>query len=346
MLSKGFKVVAPKTFEIYYEDVAIKENEALVKIEMGAICKADLRYYLGQREERILGLKYPMRLLHEVVGTILKDPTGTLKVGGKVVLVPNVSEATKDHHEKWRFRQDLGENYCPKAKFASSNMDGFSCEYISFPISNIVPVKNEVASEKAVFAELTSVAFAAIRRCSDLNNKVIGVWGDGVVGYILTSVLKTLTNSKVISIGKTPDKLNKFPADKTFLTQDKKIKSEGIEVAFECVGGKASQYALSEIIDTIDIGGNIVLTGVSETSIEINTRKILEKGITLTGSTRSSIEDFKKAVELIESTKYNEYLDTLIKDVVKVNGISDYYNVFEYEAKNHSLGKNILKFQF
>lgn len=346
MLSKGFKVVSPKTFEIYYEDVVVKENEALVKMEMGAVCKADLRYYLGQREERILGLKYPMRLLHEVVGTILKDPTNTLKVGQKVVLVPNISDCAKECLSGCSFQETLGENYCPKAKFASSNIDGFSCEYISFPVSNIIPVKEEVPSEKAVFAELTSVALAAIRRYPDLNNKVIGVWGDGVVGYILTSVLKTITNSKIIAIGKTPAKLEKFPANKTYLAQDKSIKDEHIDIAFECVGGKASQYALNEIIDNIAIGGKIVLTGVSESSIEINTRKILEKGILLTGSTRSSVEDFKRAVGLIEGAQYSEYLTTLISDIVTIKDISDYYNVFEYEAQNRSLGKNVLKFQF
>lgn len=346
MLSKGFKVVSPKTFEIYYEDVVLKDKEALVKIEMGAICKADLRYYLGQRDERILGLKYPMRLLHEVVGRVLKDPTNTFKVGQKVVLVPNIADCDENCTNSCTFEETLGENYCPKAKFASSNIDGFSCEYISFPVSNIIPVKEDVESEKAVFAELTSVSLAAIRRYSDLNNKVIGVWGDGVVGYILASVLKTITNSKIIAIGKTPAKLEKFPSEKTYIAGDKDIKKENIDIAFECVGGKASQYALNEIIDNITIGGKIVLTGVSENSIEINTRKILEKGITLTGSTRSSVEDFRKAVELIEGSQYNGYVNALVRDIVPIKDISDYYNVFEFEAQNRSLGKKVLKFQF
>ena len=88
MLSKGFKIISPKTFEIDVDTVKSKIGNAIVKVDYIAVCKADLRYYLGKRDERILGLKYPMRLIHEATGTILKDNTGKFKVGDKVVLVP------------------------------------------------------------------------------------------------------------------------------------------------------------------------------------------------------------------------------------------------------------------
>ena len=67
MLSRGFKVVSPKTFEIDVECIEAKEGDVIVKVENAAVCKADLRYYLGQRDERILGLKYPMRLKVEIL---------------------------------------------------------------------------------------------------------------------------------------------------------------------------------------------------------------------------------------------------------------------------------------
>ncbi|EQB88374.1 ribitol-5-phosphate 2-dehydrogenase [Clostridium punense] len=352
MLSKGFKIVSPKTFEIYYEDITMKEDEALIKVDMGAICKADLRYYLGQRSKRILGLKYPMRLLHEVVGTVLKDPTNTYKIGQKVVLVPNITICSNKCINTCNFDVSLGENYCPDAKFASSNIDGFSCEYISFPISNIVPVEKEVPPEKAVFAELTSVALSAIRRISKLDSeslrtlddKVIAVWGDGVVGYILTSVLKTLTNSRIINVGKSEHKLEKFPSDRQYITGSKEIKNENIYLAFECVGGKSSQVAINEIIDNLVIGGKVVLTGVAEENIEINTRKILEKGLTITGSTRSSVDDFRQSVNLIQGEEYSGYLEVLIKSVANIRTITDYYNIFEKESLSNDLGKNLLRF--
>ena len=59
MLGKSFKIVEPKRFDLYIENIKMGQNEAIVKIEYGAICKADLRYYLGARDKRILGFKYP-----------------------------------------------------------------------------------------------------------------------------------------------------------------------------------------------------------------------------------------------------------------------------------------------
>ena len=58
MLSKGFKIISPKTFEIDVDTVKSKIGNAIVKVDYIAVCKADLRYYLGKRDERILGLKY------------------------------------------------------------------------------------------------------------------------------------------------------------------------------------------------------------------------------------------------------------------------------------------------
>lgn len=352
MLSKGFKIVSPKTFEIYYQNVELKNHEALVKIEYGAICKADLRYFLGLREERILGLKYPMRLLHEVSGTILKDPTNTFSIGERVVLVPNIAicESCDEISKGCNLKATVGENYCPKAKFASSNLDGFSCEYINFPVSNIVRLPEDISMEEGVFSELTSVAVAALRRCNLENKNTIGIWGDGVVGYILTAILKILIDkeenntTRLVAIGKNQEKLRMFPVDKTYIAGDENLKYEDIDLAFECVGGQGSQYAINEIIDLIKIGGNIVLTGVAENNIEINTRKILEKAIIITGSTRSSVEDFKKAVELLENPQYRKYIGKLIKKVVSIKNIHHYYQVFDEEALNIGLGKILLKF--
>lgn len=369
MFSKGFKIVSPKTFEIYYESVELKENHALVKINMGAVCKADLRYFLGKRDKRILGLKYPMRLIHEAVGEIIKDPTNTFKEGQKVVLVPNITECSylnkqqckylkeksicniEGNIDKCEFRNSIGENYCPKAKFASSNTDGFSCEYMSFAVSNLVPVDETIEETQSVFAELTSVGMSAIRRCKDMNcnidNKVIAVWGDGIVGYILTCILKVMAkDSKIITVGKNEDKLAQFPSDKTYEINEPSLKDLKVDLAFECVGGMGSKDAINQIIDVIKIGGRIVLTGVAEDNVAINTRKILEKGLVLTGTTRSSIDDFKRSVRLMEETDYNKYLGKLVNDIRVIENITDYYDVFEIEAENKSLGKTLMKFNF
>lgn len=346
MFAKGFKIVDKKRFEIYVENIECGEDEAIVKIETAAICKADLRYYLGLRDERILGLKYPINLLHEAVGVILKNPTGKFKIGDKVTLCPNiVDEETKEKYPICKSKE-LGENYCPKAKFASSSIDGFSKNYIVFPVKNLIKIPSSVPNNISVFSEMTSVAHAAIRRVKLNEDDRIAIWGDGILGYILYSVLLERDYKNLIIVGHNKDKLLQFKEGKTYTADEIDISKENIDVAFECVGGKSSENAINQIIDKINIGGKIILTGVSECKIAINTRKILEKGLSLYGVTRSNVEDFKNAVELLESVTFKEKIQKLILSENSINNIVDYYEVFEKESQNKELGKNIMNFNF
>ena len=343
MLSKGFKIVSPKTFEVDIESIDIKEEEAIVKIDYIAICKADLRYYLGNRDKRVLGLKYPMRLIHEAVGTVLKDDSNKFSVGDKVILVPNICKCSKCDF-KYVNDKSLGENYCPKAKFASSNYDGFSSECISYPVKNLIKYNSDIKGSIAVFSELISVAVAAVRRVSSLDNKIIGIWGDGILGYILAHVIKIMAkDSKVICIGKNRKKLERFRVDNTYLIDDKKLNEINFDLLFECVGGSYSGNAINQMIECAKFGADIILTGVSEEGALINTRRILEKAVRITGTTRSTIDDFEKASEMLNSNQLIKALNELVLSINNVDGIAEYYKVFEMESVNTTLGKHIIK---
>lgn len=349
MLSKSFKIVEPKRFDLYIEDINCSNTEAIVKIENAAVCKADIRYYLGKRDERTLGLKYPMNLLHEAVGTIIEDKSGKFKVGTKVTLVPNLilNRCDKECIHKVCNKKELGENYCPHAKFASSNYNGFSKEFVSYPVTNIIKIPQSLDLSVMVFSELISVACSAYRRVELKGDETIGIWGDGVLGYILSSVFKFLhPNGKIIAVGKHKDKLLKFSCYKTFLSGDHEIRNSFIDVGFECVGGNFTGSAINEIINSIKIGGKIILTGVSENEVEINTRKILEKGLSFYGVTRSNVDDFKLAIELFNNELFYSNIKKMILSENRVTNIVDFYKVFEMECENKQLGKNIMKFLF
>lgn len=347
MLGKSFKIVEPKRFDLYIEDIKCASNEAIVKIEYGAICKADLRYYLGARDSRTLGFKYPMNLLHEAVGTVIADKTGSFQIGDRVVLSPNIlSHFNKKCEHCVCDVPELGENYCPQAKFASSSYNGFGREYVNYPISNLIKISSEVETNVATFVELISVTIAIYRRLKLEGNETLAIWGDGILGYILSNTLRYLhKDGRIIAIGKHENKLNKFPVNKSYLIGDKEIKDESIDIAYECVGGQSSGFAINEAIDNIAVGGKIVLTGVAESAVEINTRKILEKGISLYGVTRSNNEDFREALQILKDEEVRKNISQLILSEVKIKDIIDYYNVFEMELVNKNLGKNILKFK-
>ena len=166
------------------------------------------------------------------------------------------------------------------------------------------------------------------------------------MGYITALFLKLyFPESKVIIVGgSSREKINYFSfADETILAGeiDENFK---IDHGFECVGGKKSQEAINQIIDYINPQGTISLFGVSEESVLINTRMVLEKGLNILGNSRSGYEDFKKAVELSQGEQIQEYLSNIIEEQVEIKKIEDIYTAFEHDLNNDF--KTVMKWSF
>ena len=337
-----FKIVEPKRFDIYIEDVQLRSDEVLIKVDYATICKADLRYYEGARNPRLLSLKYPMSLLHEATGIVLRDPQGIFKPNTRVVMIPNRVEKKQCEH---CVCDDplLGENYCPDAKFASSNCDGFSKEIISYPSKYIIAVPASIPNHYAVFSEMLSVAISTVRRIT-ISQRTIAIWGDGVLGFFVAAVARFMyKHHRIVAIGKHPDKLKKFPVDQYYIIGEPII--EQIGLAFECVGGKSAASAIAQILELIKVGGEIVLTGVTEEEVPISTRKVLEKGLRLNGVTRSQRADFEQALQMLQNEEIIKLIDSLVLSDNDITSITEFYHVFEKELSNKELGKHLLHFK-
>ena len=163
MFAKSYKITEPKRFEIFVED--IRNENVLVRPEILAVCKADIRYYLGNRSLNILKRKFPMSLIHEATGVVIRDKSGKFKSGQRVVLLPcRKSDCDGTKCEVCvRNNPHLLDNYCPESKFCSSNYDGFSKELIDLEHEYMIPIPDEIGVE-AVFSELISVGCCAMRR--------------------------------------------------------------------------------------------------------------------------------------------------------------------------------------
>lgn len=346
MFVKSYKITEPKCFEIFVED--IEEDKVLVRPEYLAVCKADIRYYLGNRERTVLKRKFPMSLVHEGIGIVARDRTGVFKSGQRVVMIP--CEKAECDGTKCstcvRTYDYLKDNYCPRSKFRSSNADGFSKEMINIDSEYLLPIPDSVGFE-AVFSELISVGCCAMRRAGlwDKGTQEISVWGDGIMGYIIALVARYGLGAKVNVIGVNKEKLRMFDFAETYLASDVE-RLPKTEACIEAVGGNNSATAINQAIDASFSGGTIVLCGVSGENAPINTRMVLEKGLSLLGSTRSDIVDFKKAIELLEIDSFREKILRLVEGVDVVDDIRKYYEAFENASHSDSLGKRIIKLVF
>lgn len=340
MINTVYRLAEPRRFEIAFEDIELFGQNAIVRPTHLSICNADMRYYLGTRDPKVLAQKLPMALIHEGIGKVVFDPTGTFKSGDRVVMVPN-APCEKDDY--------IAENYLKTSKFCGSSMDGFLQEYVEISPKRLVPLPQGINLNVAAFTEIVSVSVHAITRFNKIahaRREHIGVWGDGNLGYITALFLKkTFPQSQIFVFGKTYGKLSDFTfADATYPVN---AIPSGLTVdhAFECVGGNGSPVAIEQIIDLIKPEGTISLLGVSEYPVQINTRMVLEKGLRLFGSSRSGVADFEKTVAMYESNpEIIDYLGNLISSVNTVRTVADIKTAFEKDTKK-AFGKTIMKWE-
>ena len=334
MINIVYRLKSPKFFEESIDEIEL--DGVVVRPTHLSICQADQRYYQGSRPAEILDKKLPMALIHEGIGEVVFDSENNLKSGDKVVMIPNTP-----------FGDDVCRaNYSYKSKFRGSGFDGFTSDLIKLESDRVVKLPEDFNNHVSAFIELITVAYQGISRFNEMAitpKDRLGVWGDGNLGYITALLLKEMCpESKVIVFGKHQENLNLFSfADETYRIHDVP-KDLVIDHGFECVGSSASQSAIEQIIDLINPQGTINLFGVSEYPIPINTRMVLEKGLTVQGNSRSEREDFVGVVKLLtENPQLFEYLEKLISNVCEINSLNDLKEAFDKDSIS-KFGKTVL----
>ncbi len=334
MINIVYRLKSPKFFEEAIDEVEL--DGVIVRPTHLSICQADQRYYQGSRPAEVLDKKLPMALIHEGIGEVVFDSEGSFKSGDRVVMIPNTPSGS----------DVCSPNYSYKSKFRGSGFDGFTSDLIKLSSDRIVRIPDDFNPNVSAFIELISVAYQGIAKFKEIAvtpKDKLGVWGDGNLGFITALLLKELfPESEVIAFGKHQENLNLFSfVDEVYRIHD--IGEVVVDHAFECVGSSASQSAIDQIIDIINPQGTINLFGVSEYPVPINTRMVLEKGLTIQGNSRSDRKDF---IGVIETLKQNpqlfDYLEKLITNICEINSLNDLKEAFD---KDHisKFGKTILK---
>ena len=337
MLNTVYRLVAPRRFEVAFNDIDLNSDKVVVRPTHLSICNADQRYYQGTRAPEVLAKKLPMALIHEAIGDVVYDATGEFKPGELVVMIPNTPVEKDDI---------IAENYLRSSKFRASGFDGFMQDNVALDRDRLVRLPQDIDRTVAAFTEIVSVSVHALRRFERFTHarrNVVGIWGDGNLGYITAVFFKTMfPDTKLYIFGVSKDKLSDFTfADATYQVSDIPENME-LDHAFECVGGAGSGKAIDQIIDFIKPEGTISILGVSEYPVPINTRMILEKGLRVFGSSRSGRVDFEKTVELYrEHPEIINYLSNIVGAVIPVRSIADMKKAFEMDIQK-SFGKTIM----
>mgnify|MGYP001014554155 CR=1 FL=1 len=155
-------------------------------------------------------------------------------------------------------------------------------------------------------------------------------FGNGSLGFVMANVLKyKFPDSKIVVIGRNLEKLKIFSFVDEVYSSDDIPEDFSTDHGFECAGGPGSEDAINNIIKYIKPQGSIMLMGVSENKVAINTRDILEKGLTLIGCSRSGRVDFQEAVKMLGNKKIQNRFKSIVFEDDEINSVDDIHRFFK-----------------
>ncbi|MDT2669883.1 alcohol dehydrogenase catalytic domain-containing protein [Enterococcus dongliensis] len=351
--SRVFSLVEPGVINEVHKTRDIPEGWVAVEPTYASICHADLRYFAGLRRPEALAKKLPMALLHEGIGVVKETRSDKFNVGDRVVVVPNIPGQIL--HPEIHQKPGVPVNYSKGNAFLGSGYDGMAQSRLVHPEECLVLIPTEIPNEIAVLAELSSVSHHAISHVEEKLQKSdtrVALFGDGPVGYFTAAMLKYLYGinaDRFVVFGAADDKLAHFDFARTenVLTYDFKNSKEKFDVLIECTGGKFSESALNQAIDISDSLADIIFMGVTEELVPINTRDILEKGITAHGSSRSSTIDFEAVIKGMTNPDYRKALSKILpKQLSEISTGEDFRQVMEKFVENPGWNKTVMHFKW
>lgn len=354
--SRVYRLVKPGVVVEVAQDRDLHDGHVAVEPVMASVCHADLRYFTGQRRPEALARKLPMALIHEGIGKIAASRASDRTVGQRVIIVPNIPgyllDNTVPEHCCPACQSGNGESYCTRGGFLGSGVDGIAQSRLILPAACTVPIPDDVPDEIAVLAELCSVACHALSRLSDKLQKPgvrVAVFGDGPVGYLTAAAahyLYKIDAARLHVFGAVPEKLAQFDFAGTSLVQECDFSSfEPFDIALECTGGRFSESAVNQAIDVVGPMGHLVLMGVTEERVPVNTRDLLEKGITVIGSSRSSSSDFHRVMPMLRDASCQASLRKLLPEhAAEIRSAEDFTRLMEQAAAHRGWKKVLMRF--
>lgn len=356
VMSKVFRLIKPGEITEVSIEREVKDKQVVIQPDVTSICHADLRYFTGQRRPEALAKKLPMALLHEGIGRVVESRSSKVEAGDRVVIVPNLPAYAREGIPKEECcsacRSGLSDNYCLNGGFLGSGIDGMAQNRLVMPEQNVIRIPSSIPDRIAVLAELCSVSYHALAIVQEqLAKGRAVVFGDGPVGYMTAAMVHHcfgLDQNRLTVFGAMEEKLANFDFANREMVQTFDFENaEKVDVAIECTGGKFSESAINQAIDMLAPGGHLILLGVTEDRVPINTRDILEKGITVHGSSRSTSYDFEQVIQAMESPAYQKTLDKIVPENFEYVSTADQLaKVMEAAAAHRSWEKTIIHFEW
>jgi L-iditol 2-dehydrogenase len=293
-------------------------GEALVKVDACAVCGSDMKAAASGN----VRIKPPRIMGHEFTGLIVQKgervddivPDGDYAPGDRVVMATSISCG-----ECYYCRRGL-RNLCANLAPMGYSFDGGMAEYVVIPeraIRNghLIKVPASLSAGIAALAEPVSCAVNSVEQCNVKQGDTVVVIGAGPMGILNACVAREYGASKIIFAELNPQRLKQceqFHFDRLVNPAEENLKQAimdetegyGADTVIIAAPAAAPQEQAFELVRK---RGNVMLFAslpVGKSMLNIDSRLIHYRELRALGSSDSTPEHVRKAVEILSSKSF------------------------------------------
>jgi len=288
-------------------------GEVLLRVKACGICGSDVHGMDGSTGRR----QPPVIMGHEASGEIVAVGDGVTrwKAGDRVTFDSTVYPLDDWFTLKGRYNLSEGREVVGVSPIEYKRHGAFA-EYLAIPQHILYRIPDNVTYEQAAMVEPAAVAAHAVRLSGVKAGDSAVVFGSGMIGTFIVSMLKTAGATPVIAVDIDDEKLKMaaaYGASVTLNSKEKPVteaikaltKGRGADFGFEAIGISQTVNAL---IDTLRKGATAVLVGNVTPKIEFPLQKVVTQEIRVQGSCAINGE-------------YEMVLDLIASGALKVDGM-------------------------
>ena len=281
-------------------------QDVVVRVRSNGICATDLKMIDGL----VPTVTLPHILGHETAGEVasLGHEVRGLSVGDHVTVYPTHGCGYCD-----ACRTGF-ENRCLDAPRTGFEIDGGYSQYMVTLGRNAIKIDSDVPFEEAsVLPDAVAAPYhGLVQQAKVIGGEtvvVVGVGGLGIHGVQIARIM----GARVIAADVVPDKLKaaeEFGAETVLVGGDESMPTQvkamtdgqGADIVVECVGGEHVSGILSESIESLRLGGRLVVLGYAYGQpLSVDSADLIYGQWSILGSRASTLQDVVEVVKLTES---------------------------------------------
>jgi 2-desacetyl-2-hydroxyethyl bacteriochlorophyllide A dehydrogenase len=272
------------------------------------MCGTELLVHDDVYRGRKRPMPFPLIVGHEASGVLAELAAGTAgpKPGTRVAMEGVSGCGACPHCMRGSY------NLCPDWHHIGLTRAGALAEFVTVPVSSLVPLPDDVSFESAAFLEPFATALHTLERLKPAPGQPAAIIGPGPLGLLHLEVLRAAGLAPILVFGRRGDEkrlalARTLGADVAVVADRKEAQEHtlqltdgvGAGVVVE-TGGTAE--AVQTALDVVGAGGALATLGLAR-STEIDALTVMRKNLLWIGVVASVRRHYAEAIRLIRSGK-------------------------------------------